>query len=655
VRAGETDTQVPGSLIGGYRIEAVIGRGGMGVVYRARQEALDRIVALKLLAPDLAGDAAFRARFQREAKVAASIEHPNVLPVHEAGEQDGALFIAMRYVDGTDLGAVIESGPPRLHEVLRVIREVAAALDAAHARGLVHRDVKPANILISAADGHVYLGDFGLTKFAGSHSITETGQFVGTVDYVSPEQVQGQRVDARTDIYALGCVLFHALTGRVPYPRDTAFSTLWAHVNDPPPPVTEARPGLPRELDAVFVRAMAKDPADRYPSAGDLGRAALAAGDGDATIPAERSVARGGAAPTLRGSSPLAALPWWQRRDRPVLIGALVLVAIGIGAAFVIRSLTAAGKTSHRQSAAGHVASRFSVGRGAFDLAATPGTVWILSNARNGLVEILSTATRKEQKRHLSHRGMTFTSNTRPVGIATDGSAAWVVFTNGYLEEYGSPTLGGRSVRKTDIADIASGSNSLWTAGSERKHGAWRPFIALESSKVGVKTFDIGGSGVTDMRLAISRRFVWLYDEVLILRFDPRTATFAQTAIPTSFQGEPLADFVVGDTGAWLRFGNTIEHVDPASGRTIGQPISVSRVNARSSRHPHGGAKLALGFGSVWVPQAAGNAVVRIDASSGKRVGEPIKVGSGVNAITVGDGAVWVLSGKHRSLAEIKP
>src|SRR3954453_14761251 len=214
-----------GSEFAGHRIDGIAGRGGMGVVYRATHLALNRPVALKLIAPELAEDEGFRTRFKQESMTAASIDHPNVIPIYHAGEEDGRLYITMRYVEGTDLRALItERGKVDPVYAAQIVSQVAAALDAAHARGLVHRDVKPANVLIAGGNGqpHAYLTDFGLTKQATSTGgLTKTGMVVGTLDYIAPEQVQGRSVDARADVYALGCVLYQALTGNVPFPRET--------------------------------------------------------------------------------------------------------------------------------------------------------------------------------------------------------------------------------------------------------------------------------------------------------------------------------------------------------------------------------------------------------------------------------------------------
>ena len=303
----------PGTVFAGCRIESEAGRGGMGVVYCATHIALDRRVALKLLAPELAGDEGFRARFQQESRLAARIDHPNVVDIYEAGDEGGRLYIEMRWVQGSDLRREIEfNGRLAPDRAVHIVAQVADALDAAHALGLVHRDVKPANILLGSRQGreHAYLTDFGLTKRVESAGgLTRTGQWVGTLDYVAPEQIRGDKVDARTDVYALGGVLAHALTGHVPFERDSDVEKMWGHINDPPAPPSTVVPGLPPELDAVVLRALAKDPAERYQSAGDLGRAALAAVEGRQPAAPERMVAVGQAAPPEAPAAPTVATP----------------------------------------------------------------------------------------------------------------------------------------------------------------------------------------------------------------------------------------------------------------------------------------------------------------------------------------------------------
>ena len=270
-----------GSTVGGYRIEELMGRGGMGLVYRVRHVALNRIYALKALAPSLADDEDFRRRFKREMRIAASLNHPHVVGIHYAAEHEGMWFFVMDYITGTDLREVLRKGgaiePSRSVDLLE---QFASALDAAHARGLVHRDVKPANILISVRDGeeHAYLTDFGLAKkFDTASGLTVKGAVVGTVDYMAPEQITGAHTDARTDIYALGCVVFQMLSGRVPFERDNSVATLFAHVHEAPPEldtyVAEAYPAFAPVLE----KAMAKEPRDRYLSAGDFARDAAAA------------------------------------------------------------------------------------------------------------------------------------------------------------------------------------------------------------------------------------------------------------------------------------------------------------------------------------------------------------------------------------------
>jgi serine/threonine protein kinase len=306
-----------GSIVAGHRIEEVVARGGMGVVYRVTHVALERERALKLIAPELAADESFRARFRREWKVAAEIDHPHAIPIHDAGEADGQLYIVMRFVPGTDLRRMSRDGPLGPDVAATIVNQVAGALDAAHSRGLIHRDIKPANILVEMRDGqpHAYLTDFGLTKqLASTVQLTDEGRWVGTVDYVAPEQIEGKPVDARTDIYGLGCVAYNALTGEVPFPRDSDVAKIWAHLNDPPPTLLERAPDLPAGLDDVVMRAMAKDPADRFPSAGDLGRALLAAAHGGTHTEPEQSVATGEAAPG--GPSPSPPPPRRKRTGR---------------------------------------------------------------------------------------------------------------------------------------------------------------------------------------------------------------------------------------------------------------------------------------------------------------------------------------------------
>jgi Tol biopolymer transport system component/serine/threonine protein kinase len=302
-----------GTVLGGYRVEDVLGRGGMGVVYLAEHLTLHRRVALKVVAPEIAKDADFRERFLREARLAASLEHPNIIPVYDAGEAGGELYLAMRLVEGTDLRRVIDDvGALEVERAVSIITQAAGALDAAHAEGLVHRDVKPGNILIAAPGRQgaerVFLTDFGLTKRRGSDSaLTRTGMFLGTIDYAAPEQLQAKQLDGRADQYALACVLYEVLTGQRPYPRDTDAQVMYAHLMEPPPSPSVVRPELSGAIGSVLARAMAKEPEQRFDTCGELAdaaRSALLLREGATT--AERDVA---AAPVTTPSGRPAAVP----------------------------------------------------------------------------------------------------------------------------------------------------------------------------------------------------------------------------------------------------------------------------------------------------------------------------------------------------------
>lgn len=366
----------PGTTFAGCRIDAVVGRGGMGVIYRGTELRLGRPVALKLIAAERAADPEFRVRFEREARLTASIDHPNVIPVYAAGEEDGQLYLVMRYVDGTDLRHLLrDQGPLPPRRVDGLMGQLAAALDAAHAAGLVHRDVKPANVLLvaGARGEHAYLSDFGVVQSMDAETrITESGEFVGTADFMAPEHLRGEPTDARSDVYALGCVLVTALTGQPPFRRDTVPATIAGHLHDPPPQVSTT-PGVPGALDAVVARALAKRPEARFGTAGDFARAvhaavagpALPAGTGgtvrgDEAEPVTRIVdqptrvvdpatqivapvtaagAAAASAPTHvaqpRPQAPSSARP---RRRRPLTVLALLLV-LGVGAGGTVLAL----------------------------------------------------------------------------------------------------------------------------------------------------------------------------------------------------------------------------------------------------------------------------------------------------------------------------
>jgi tRNA A-37 threonylcarbamoyl transferase component Bud32 len=352
-----------GEEFAGYRLEQLIGHGGMSIVYRAQHLRLERTVALKLLMPELSQDASFKERFTRESRLAASLDHPNVIPIYEAGEEGGVFYIAMRFVGGSTLKQVLETdGPLPAARAASVMSQVASALHAAHEeKGLVHRDVKPANILVVPGHGpeggdHVYLSDFGIAKQRAAGALTKTGMFVGTADYAAPEQIEGRELDRRADVYALGCVLYETLTGAPTYEKDSEVALMYAHLLEPPPQVTHKRPDLSPEIDKVVAKAMAKSPDDRYATTPEFAAAARKALIGTETRRTQQSdqarvpetvltAGAAGAAAAPPAEPPAPAAPPAQpaapaepdaggpKRKKwlvPVAIGLLVLIAGGI-------------------------------------------------------------------------------------------------------------------------------------------------------------------------------------------------------------------------------------------------------------------------------------------------------------------------------------
>jgi serine/threonine-protein kinase len=307
-----------GAEFAGYRLDALLGHGGMSIVYRAEHQLLARKVALKLLAPQLGEDESFRERFARESRIAASLDHPNIIPIYEAAEAEGVFFIAMRYVEGADLRAMLKQGPIEPQRLISIIDQTANALAAAHSRDLVHRDVKPANILIDPGEArgeadHVYLSDFGVAKQMSVPGLTTTGMFVGTAEYAAPEQIEGKPLDGRADTYAMGCVVYECLTGNAVYDKDSEVALMYAHLLEPPPRISERRPDLPAELDDVLAKAMAKTRDDRYAGPKEFAAAlrnvlagvtSVAPASAPATI-----VASSGAPPTGGGTVAGAAAP----------------------------------------------------------------------------------------------------------------------------------------------------------------------------------------------------------------------------------------------------------------------------------------------------------------------------------------------------------
>lgn len=314
-----------GTIVAGYRVDGILGEGGMGTVYRATQLSLNRVVALKLLAAELSDDPGFRARFDQEGKLQAGLDHEHIVTVYEAGTTEQGLFLAMRLIDGPTLKDLIQDGRLDARHALRILAQVAQALDEAHAAGLIHRDIKPQNILIGKSD-HAYLADFGLIKAPGDTGLTATGQLMGTIDYVAPEQIQGDPATSATDCYALCAVLYECLTGQVPFARPHEAATLHAHVIEPPPRPSEARPDLPAAIDEVIASGMAKEPDLRPSSASELIRAASRALSAGGERPApETRITQPGARTSQSTRVPVTALSPTPDAEltgaRPVLYG----------------------------------------------------------------------------------------------------------------------------------------------------------------------------------------------------------------------------------------------------------------------------------------------------------------------------------------------
>lgn len=673
---GGPATIAVGSVFAGYRIEALAGRGGMGTVYRARQIRPARQVALKVISPALAEDPDFRRRFEDESEIAASIEHPNVIPVYEVSESEGLLFIVMRYVDGTDLGHLIREGlsPARAS---RIVHQAAAALDSAHRSGLIHRDVKPANILIADANGddHAYLTDFGLAKRTSSdEGPTQTGQWVGTLDYVAPEQIHGRGVDARVDVYSLACVLYQCLSGSVPYPRDSDVAKMFAHLNDPPPSLAEADATVPPEFEEVVHRGMSKAPDDRYPSAGDLGRAAVAASSGLLPSGEERSVAAGNAAPTVGageatrsaqaatqddaatgptdplaatgGTEPLAAtgaeaLRSQRTRRRPgtTARGRMLRPAVALALAVAIIFLAAAavlltGGDPEPASAGTLVGDPIPVSTpSALEL--DEQSAWVANKADGTLTRIDQETGEVVDE---------IPAGDQPSGIAVGERFVWVSsLENGTVTRV-DPRQGdvvGRPIPVGDgPANLAVGEGAVWTANYDDG----------TVTKIDEATGDVVGRpirvGEGPIDVAAGEGAVWVanVEGDTLSRIHPRTGDVLGSPIPVGQSPESVA---VGRGTVWVSslLGDTVTRVDPLSNQIVGQPIPVgSRPD-----------EVAVGDDAVWVANLDDNTVTRIDPALGEAVGEPILVGNGPGTVDIGTDYVWVGLFRAGALQRIEP
>ena len=386
-----------GAEIGGYRVEELIGRGGMGEVYRAYDGRLDRNVALKILAPRYADDDVFRERLLRESRLAASLDHPNVVPVYDAGEEDAGFYLAMRYVEGADLRAVLRREGALSHaRAIEIASQVGGALDAAHTKGLVHRDVKPSNVLIDER-GHCYLADFGLTQSVADRGQATDGSLLGTLDYVAPEQIRGDDVDGRADVYALGCMLYECLTGEVPFRRPSEVATLYAHLEEEPPSASAHRSGLRPAIDVVLERAMAKEPDERHSTCAEL------VADASAALIARRP---------------------GRRRVLVVATIAAAAVAVGIGVLLTRGGGSTAIKSVQANavgvidSGSGTIAAQIPVGAAPAGVAAGPDAIWV-TNTDDQTVSRIEPRTNAVVQ--------TLRVGAGPAGIAIGAGAVWVV------------------------------------------------------------------------------------------------------------------------------------------------------------------------------------------------------------------------------------
>jgi Protein kinase domain len=629
----------PGTEFAGHRIDAVAGRGGMGVVYRATQQALDRVVALKLIVPELADDPGLRDRFERESRIAASIDHPNVLPLYYAGEQDGVLYQAMRYVDGTDLRTLVRAhGALPADRAVAIVAQVAAALDAAHARGLVHRDVKPANVMLTEGD-HAYLGDFGLSRRTASQDAsTAGGSVVGTFDYVSPEQIRGARVDARTDVYALGGVLFTALTGQVPFPRESDEARLWAHLQAEPPRLSERAPNLPPELDAVIERALAKRPEDRYPSAGDLARAASAALEGETISQPERLVAAGEAAP-LEGSTVSAtipALPPRRYRARSRRRGLLAAALVALAAATVATvALTGSGSDDPTQRAArapsptqtpaparasqtAAVTGRApTVNRPAM-VALAGQEVWVASYS-GGLMRMRGTAM---NRRDVVYGG-------RGVGGLTSGfGLVWAAFSPQRLLRRFDPRTGEVVGAPLTIPHrskwLTAGGGAIWSAGIDPNGGA----TVVRIDPTGPRVTDV--LPISALAIAARGRSTWVVSDggrrLYELRGNP------PRKVRTITTGEQPEGVAVGAGAVWVanQGDDTVTRLDLRSGDKTRIPV------------PDGPTKIAVRGNSIWVTCEDADRIARIDARTHRTVTPTTRLAGDPYGIAIGNGRLWV-------------
>jgi YVTN family beta-propeller protein len=595
-----------GSELLGYRVDALLGRGGMGVVYRAYDLRLKRNVALKLIAPELSGDGHFRERFLTETELAASLEHHSVVPIYDAGEHEGQLYLAMRYVEGSDLRALLrEEGPLDPARAIAICSQVAEALDAAHERGLVHRDVKPSNILLDSHE-HVYLADFGLSRRLSEQAPgMEATLSLGTPAYVAPEQIEGKAVDGRADVYSLACVFYECLTGEPPYLRESELAVLFAHLEEPPP--------SPPGLEGVMAMALAKRPDDRYASCGELVRA-TADGLGLSNI----------------------------RRDRrPLLLaGTGVVLALAAAlAAFVLTSSDSGGparpstkptltpKTHSLQRIdpkTNALAATIRLGPNPSAVAVGAGAVWV-TNRDTGTISRIDARTNAVTK--------TAVAGSDPTGLAVGDGVVWTANSEDWtLVQVDPETL--EIIRSVQLpidcfpCGVAIGNGEMWatdTAAVER-FSLFGLLIATIEDPIRIETLE--------HPIAVGEGAVWVIDNGGLVRIDPASNRIAARIeiLVTPFATLDAGGIAAGEGAVWVTnpVAGTVSRISPASNR-VSSRIKVGKT-------PLG---VAVGEGSVWVANSDAGTVSRIDPDQGKVVAT-LRIGPNPTEIAVGAGGVWV-------------
>ena len=610
--------------IAGYRIDELIGRGGMGVVYRAEHVHLRRTVALKVLAPEVADTEGFRERFVHESRVAAGIDHPAIVTVYDAGEVDGQLYLAMRYVEGSDLASVLrDEGRLTPERALSILEQVASALDAAHAHGLVHRDVKPGNVLLQG--DRAYLTDFGLTKrIDAATAFTATGQFVGTIDYVAPEQIRGGDLGPPTDVYALACVLHQCLTGARPFPRDTDVAVLYAHLEEPPPRPSQA--GMPPALDPVITRAMAKDPAGRQGSCSALITEARAALAQPATEVAPRPAPATATAPVLATAS-TRTLPARSRR-RPALIAGAVALAAVVVVAVVLAGGGSGDDPPRRaqppaeQALAAEAGTPVAVGSQPAGVAVRDGSVWI-ANEGDGTVSWLDAETGESRR--------------DPIPVGADPHGITVGRGSVFVTNTGAGTVSQLNAETGDpVREIEAGADARWVALGVGDNSLW---VSNNASGTVSRVNLDNGEVVDEIEVgSMPRGIGTTQSSVWVANFEDDTLT--RIAVDSGQADDPVRTgsgpegIAIRDGVIWVanNTGNTVTRHNNRTGAQIGDPIPVDDG-------PYG---IWVGDDFVWVSNENADSVTLLDPDSGEVVGEPLPVGATPAGVRADEGVAWV-------------